>query len=108
MSIILGLIISFPILFQSFHAFEHHILIDHIHCCEHHEDDENSNNDLTFGSELDLCPVLEYQMVYFLSEKTDLPETDIILLDEQKSTILHQDIDEFYLGNNFQRGPPLV
>jgi len=110
LSIILGLIISFPILFQSFHAFEHHILVDNIHCCEHHQNDvkSNSDNDLTVDSELILCPILEYQIVYFLSDRQVLPVQNFVLIHELKTPILEHPLIEYRDCKNKLRGPPLV
>lgn len=110
LSFILGLIISFPILFQSFHAFEHHILADNIHCCDHHENDEKSNTDidLIVDAELDLCPILEYQIVYFLSNKQVLPEQNFVLIHELKTPILKHPLIEHRDCKNKLRGPPLV
>jgi hypothetical protein len=108
LSFVLGLIISFPILFQSFHAIDHHILVDDISCCLHQDAAQSDSYNLIFDGEIDLCPILEYQIVYFLSGSQVLPEHKITLVDDLKTTIFGHPIVK--LGNSeiLLRGPPLV
>jgi hypothetical protein len=108
----LGLIISFPIIFQSFHAIEHHILEDNyqVQCCAHHEDAQASDTSeatASFDAQIDLCPICEYQIVYFLDEKQILPEQEFIFLHDLKTPILQQPVVQFRDCKNKLRGPPV-
>mgnify|MGYP001186355274 CR=1 FL=1 len=68
-AIVLGLIFAFPILFQSVHAFKHHILAHHheVSCCSihHHETETTENHQQAIDETLELCPICEYQIVSF-------------------------------------------
>jgi len=107
------MILSFPIIFQSFHAIEHHILEDNYHasCCSHQEKESNNHDkkDYSFvDTELELCPICEYQIVYFLDEKIGLAEQKFAFAKDNKTPILeHPDI-EYRDCKNKLRGPPLV
>lgn len=109
---ILGLIISFPIIFQSFHAIEHHILENNyqVGCCAHNEEVDLSNTSASsaiFDTKIDLCPICEYQIVYFLSEKQILPEQELVFLQLLKTPILNQFVVQFRDCKNKLRGPPI-
>ncbi len=112
LSFILGLIISFPIIFQSFHAIEHHILEDNyqLSCCTHHEETQQPNNNeptTKLNTEIDLCPICEYQIVYFLDESPIIPHQDFVFLHELKTPILVPPVVLFRDCKNKLRGPPL-
>jgi len=68
-TIVLGLIFSFSILFQSVHAFKHHIIAHHheVSCCStHYHDNETAeNHQQTIDETLELCPICKYQIVSF-------------------------------------------
>ena len=113
LSFILGLIIVFPIIFQSFHAVEHHVLEDdfHVVCCEHNEEHQQSNKYETtpsYNIEVELCPICEYQIVYFLDNKPILPEQEYAFLHDLKTPILNHPIVQFRGCKNKLRGPPFV
>lgn len=107
----LGLIISFPILFQSYHAIDHHILEDDIHCCSIHHNEltaPETNSNALFDSTEDLCPILEYQLVYFLSAKQNLPEQSFVFDHDFKTPILEHPVVDYRDCKNKLRGPPIV
>jgi hypothetical protein len=113
LSFILGLIISFPIIFQSFHAIEHHILEDNyqVQCCAHHENTQQSGpteQAAILDTEIDLCPICEYQIVYFLNEAQIIPQQDFVFLHELKTPILNQPVVPFRDCKNKLRGPPIA
>ncbi len=112
LSFILGLIISFPILFQSFHALEHHILVDdfEVHHCDSHNETESTshNNHNSVEAELELCPICEYQIVYFFNEKQELVEQRFDFIIDFKTLILESPVVEYKDYKNKLRGPPII
>lgn len=111
MSFILGLILSFPIIFQSLHAIEHHILIDDISCCSLHKEEPVDHQNKTLpniDSEEEFCPILEYQLIYFLNAKQVLPEQTFVFVYNYKTPILGHPVVEYRDCKNRLRGPPVV
>lgn len=110
LSVVLGLILSFPIIFQSIHAFEHHILVDNINCCSHHDDVQNKDfsNNYVFDNEVELCPILEYQIVYFLNDIPVLTEHNFLFIHDLKTPILAYHLIKYRDYKEPLRGPPLV